>query len=1038
MMILATAAAKSGSATHYAWYAAFLAAVLAAVAWIVKRFCGAFLDRMGSDSVPVLVRVFTRGRLGGTRLRKYQRAVQVNFSGHAPGFAGAEPIDIRRVYVPLSYEATGRREDVYARVRAEIRSVVTGPAGAGKSLLLKNSMLMWAESSAARHGRHRDRSVPVLIELHRCNSTDSDLVQLALEELRRNQVRRPRSFVEKAVRDGQLRLLLDGLDEVGAERREQVLKMIMDFATENPACQIVVTCRDAVYRGELSERFPHVVRIADFDDASIRRFLRNWPGMERADVDSLTASLRSNPSLMHLARSPLLLTMIAYLYVNRFARKSRSLPASRATFYETAISHLLDRDRELARAGSLSVYETGEKLPVLQRIAITLQRSAAGTDDRREISYAAALEVTRSMLRDINLDQTHAKPLFMEIVDRSQLLAPLDYRRTEFTFRHLTFQEFLTARELADRPDDLLAAYLKDPDSWREVVKLWCGGIRDCTRMVREVLSGGTLQQQLLALECLAEAKHIDDKFAGQVIDGFMQRLRDPNENEEDRQALIAVFGSVAAAGGPRGERVLDELSGMATRQGQERLTAWQALSASGRQEAAAALANLAALDDQARAALRAMGELAIPVLAERAEADDQQAVDDLAFIGTPAAAEALAGLLQTSQTVAVRAAWRLAELLTNPDVEEGLKNSRYQALGGARPAYDWIWQPFASPGTQDGPINSIIAQVAELIEANPGYAPDSDTGVDPRIAIPLSGLAIKSKLEEDIASFHRRLEQNPLIPKDGETYFIELAKSLAPADDERDRVSALLEELDLNTAHRALIERLPWSARVRLLATVFGTRITSTDQRDWQNVQTASKPGRALWVTFGTVLALGIGCAIIFGGYWQIDTASFWPHWKAPAWTKLPNWMNWAKLPTGTTWAHWPTWAKWCTLPIAIIFILLSISSENKSAKPKDKKIKIITADELIGLATLAGFILVINEILNGIGMLVTWFGWNDVILAFTMAACGMGLLFWLAKRRDRRYGNPLRACLLASNRQFVDRTSVIKPGRAARRFSA
>jgi ABC-type phosphate/phosphonate transport system ATPase subunit len=53
------------------------------------------------------------------------------------------------VYVPLSYETVGRREDVYARIRAESRSVVIGPAGAGKSLLLKNSMLIWADSSAA-------------------------------------------------------------------------------------------------------------------------------------------------------------------------------------------------------------------------------------------------------------------------------------------------------------------------------------------------------------------------------------------------------------------------------------------------------------------------------------------------------------------------------------------------------------------------------------------------------------------------------------------------------------------------------------------------------------------------------------------------------------------------------------------------------------------------------------------------------------------------------------------------------------------------
>jgi len=999
-MTIFVAAAKSSAATHYSWVAVYAVGALA-VLWIVKRFFGALFDRLGSDSAPILMKGFKRRRLGGTRLRKYRRAVQDNFSGHALGFGGATPIDIRQVYVPLSYETGGRREDVYARVRAEHRSVIIGPAGAGKSMLLKNSMLIWAESAGARHGHRRDRRVPVLIELHRCNSSDVDITQLVLEELGRNQVKRPRSFVGKALLDGQLRLLLDGLDEVGKDRREQVIKMIMDFAQGNPACQIVVTCRDAVYRGELSERFKHVVRVADFDDASIRRFLSNWPGIERTDVDGLAASLRSNPSLMHLARSPLLLTMIAYLYVNKFAKKSRSLPASRATFYETAISHLLDRDRELARAGSLSVYETGEKLPVLQRIALALQQSATGIDDRKEISYTSALAVTQSVLHDINLDQPHAKPLFTEIVDRSQLLIPLDQRRTEFAFRHLTLQEFLAARELADRPDDLLTSYRNDPDGWREVVKLWCGGIRDCTSVVQEVLSWGTPQQQLLALECLAEAKYIDDRFAGEVIDWFMQRLSYPGGEE---QALIAAFGAVAASGGPRGERVLRELIGIATRRhSQGRSAACRALSASGRQEAAAALAPMTARDDEARAALRAMGELAIPVLAERAAAGGEQTVDDLACIATPAAAEALADLLRATERVAVRAAWRLAELLANPDVEEGLKNSRYQVPGPVQPAYYWVWQPFARTGTQDGPIGWIVARVADLIDVNPEYASDGDAEIDPRIAIPLAGLAIKRQLQDlEINathseppdwdySFHRQLRSNPLIPKEGEAYFMALARSPVPTNDEERACVAVLDELRLARAHRALIERLRSPARARLLATVFGTRITSTNHRDWQDVWTASKSGKVLWGVFWTTLALVIISATVFGTYWQIETirnaSHFWP-----------GWVDW-----------WALAAFWGGAAVLILGVA-------------------IDEDAVIAIGVIAVIGAIVADVLESSQVLVTWAGWIVVAPALAGVICGLTLLALLAARRDRRYGNPLRACLLASGQHFAARTSVIK----------
>jgi hypothetical protein len=38
-----------------------------------------------------------------------------------------------------------------------------------------------------------------------------------------------------------------------------------------------------------------------------------------------------------------------------------------------------------------------------------------------------------------------------------------------------------------------------------------------------------------------------------------------------------------------------------------------------------------------------------------------------------------------------------------------------------------------------------------------------------------------------------------------------------------------------------------------------------------------------------------------------------------------------------------------------------------------------------------------------------------------------GAGATCWLAARRQRRYGNPLRHCVKASDRSFADRTSVI-----------
>ena len=91
------------------------------------------------------------------------------------------------------------------------------------------------------------------------------------------------------------------------------------------------------------------------------------------------------------------------------------------------------------------------------------------------------------------------------------------------------------------------------------------------------------------------------------------------------------------------------------------------------------------------------------------------------------------------------------------------------------------------APGHEGRSLSGgIVARVAELINGNPEYAPDSDTEVDPRIAIPLAGLALKRRLLDRDTSFDQGLRNNPLIPKEGETHLIALARSpWAPTGDD-------------------------------------------------------------------------------------------------------------------------------------------------------------------------------------------------------------------------------------------------------------
>ena len=1024
-------------------------ALLVVLIWAAQQFFGEMLKTAGGRAPDALARRMSSGRkLRGRRLRRYRKAVQHTYATHPLGFERGT-VDIRKVYVPLQYEDGERREDIYSQVQSRPRTVIVGDPGAGKSLLLKNSMLLWATEGDGRR-------VPVLVELHRCNTTGATVRELIVEELRRCGIGHgAAAYAERSLEEGQLRLLFDGLDEVGRAEHGRVVRELRDLAREYPDCQMVITCRATAYFGQLEPEFPHVVRVAEFDDAAIRRFLHNWPDMEdSAEADRLFEALRKNPALMRMARSPLLLTMIAYLSTRIFVRTGKTLPNSRPAFYGYAIGHLLGRDREMGRSEGISLYEPPDKLAVLQRVALTLQEAEPGVSDRLSISRSRLYQVTRGLLPDLNLGEEHVKPLVDEIVERSQLLVALDKDGQRYGFRHLTLQEYLAARELAEEPDRLLRNYLADPDSWRETLRMWCAvGSRECTSMVRAVFGLADERQRVLALECLADARRIEESFADEVVEHFMSRLVAP----EVDSSIARAFGAVAADDRPRGQKVFALL----TRLAESRSDGWRgftlsaepadehtrgvgsgpliALAHSGRQEAAEVLARLANTDTDARQALGLMGELAIPALAGAADAGHLWAVDELAGVATPAAAEHLAGLLWSEQApVAYRAAWWLAGLLRDPAVELALAGVSLPDSAALSKEFEFIWWPFSSEKQN---VSSLLAaRIAELIgrrdvETLPP-APDGLRLIDARVGIPVAALRIvpcgNIELDSD-PEIQQLLRQNRL-PLEPARAIPELLGSLQSG-----RVLYLAGRLPEPTAnlvrlrdrilqiHRVpqsvqeVIRRLSWPVQARLLSGELATRTpwwTKDSQHkfvrnNWQTVQSEVPeirlPHRILTVV---LWLLGVAASLIaLARITAVLPASFGWEWAA----------TWSEWKWGNTWASWIALG---ALGAVLIAFFAAIAAVIADLDPDDAPVAfgvfalvlvLSSAVLLVAVPTVA--VVTLSEWCGPIPTAVGIFAWSAVLLVRLRA--------W--RRRKGIADNPFRVLLSADGGAARNRTSVL-----------
>lgn len=638
-------------------------------------------------------------------------------------FRADRPLEMRRIYVPLKARK-GRdtnQIDTWRAISEYGRLMIVGAPGSGKSMLVRHLALLLAESGL----RGPTNIVPVVFDLNRLNDSELGLEQMLVQVFQLNDFPHADQFVNLSLKQGTLMLLFDGLDEVNSQNRAAVVKRIQDFLDEFKETPAIITCRKAVYHQEFADYVQATLEIDEFSDNQIWRFLEAWKDEmpTNKSIEQLIQTLRDRPRIMALARNPLLLTIIAYLYCDT----ELVLPQSRTEFYEQATDFLLqqwhqDRNR----------FKLAQKRLVLQHLALFNQdRGADATGDKKSIGFQTVFAEVKALMPQLNLDEKDAQTLVDEIVERSGLLLSIDGGE-RYQFAHLTLQEFFAASELRQTPEDLLNRFLSDSSTWRETVKLWCGLENDSTTVIKRVYE----TDPVTAFECLADAQKIDAAVADQIVAGFKDRLAETGASGD---AIRSAFAAVASDFRPRGRQIFEFLAGALenTQDLSVKSAAAEALSLTNLPKAAQLLGSHLNQDAELRRSIVRMGDLSVDVLADAARSGSTEAVQDLSAIGTPRAAEALTPLLwSSSREVSLQSAWSLAVLLRRDSVEEALSIyplSREQNQARFR----WIWKPFDEGSTSS--LSTIVGRVAEFIdESGPVRIIAGSDHPDERIVIPL------------------------------------------------------------------------------------------------------------------------------------------------------------------------------------------------------------------------------------------------------------------------------------------------------------
>ena len=429
-------------------------------------------------------------------------------------------------------------------------------------------------------------------------------------------------------------------------------------------------------------------------------------------------ALSDKPQIKALARNPLLLTIIAYLYTDIV---DFVLPNSRAEFYSEVTDVLLNKWK-----GGHNQFKPAQKRLVLQHLALFNQDSGE-IKDRRSIDLKTVLAQVKIVLPDLNLAEEMVEPLLDEIVERSGLLLTIDGGE-RYQFAHLTLQEFFAAAELRDKPKELLQRFQADPDIWRETVKLWCGLDHDSTDFIQAVYD----IDSVTGLECLADATKISPELSDKIITSFKPKL--------GTEAINKAFAAVAA--GSRGQAILDFLADTLVNAAESelRIAAANILSLTNIPKAAELLANCYVnRTKEVRPALVRLGDLAVIKLETLAKQGNINALNILQAIGTIQAVNKLVPFLWDGDiNLASRAALNLASL-SKSEVENVLREYPLTEKQRKKDWFKWVWEPFKEPASSSLPV--IKGRIVYLINQIPKEKIVSFKeilNIDPRIIIPL------------------------------------------------------------------------------------------------------------------------------------------------------------------------------------------------------------------------------------------------------------------------------------------------------------
>ncbi|WP_242018452.1 NACHT domain-containing protein [Pseudanabaena sp. FACHB-1998] len=393
--------------------------------------------------------------------------------------------------------------------------MLLGKPGAGKTTLLKYTALKCSQ------GDIFSDLVPIFVTLRQYAGSESQpkILDYIAQDFRTYNVG-DEQIVKQLLQQGRAILFLDGLDEVREDDLHRVLEDLRNFSEQYYTNRFVITSRLGAQE-YVFEKFTEV-EVANFQSLQISHFAQRWFVGNSRHIELFLRKVEDNRPIQELATNPLLLTLLCLVF-----DEYGDFPNNRSELYREGLDVLLkkwDAKRNIERH---QIYKNLS----MQRKEDLLAQVAYMTFNRGDYFFRQ-MDLERYITDYIrNLPKAHTDEEALQLDSESIIKAIesqhglfVERAKGIYSFSHLTFQEYLAARELVynGNPDTItwLAGRVAD-HRWHDVLRLAVGMLRSADDLLqamkeqcdRLLASDLPLQTLLQWVKLKAESIQVGDRI---------------------------------------------------------------------------------------------------------------------------------------------------------------------------------------------------------------------------------------------------------------------------------------------------------------------------------------------------------------------------------------------------------------------------------------------------------------------------------------------------------------------------------------------